>query len=772
MTPGPTDESPAGGWRSALRSLDRAPDAGWRSRLIHHGTRVLILVLAAAVLPVLFPRSPLPRFSHLEEGMVAEEDVIAEFSFPVEKSDARLAEERREAERGVLPVFTLEPSAADSAVRQTEAFFAALDSAAGPGGDTAAVRSVARERGLEPGAGQVEVLADPERRRALREALVGSFRSLLPDGVAPSSHLRGLSSDRVVVRGSGGDRRVDRDSLTTLGSFYESAGRRAPDRLGAPGLQLFQALAVRFAEPTLRLDRAATEAARQQAREAVEPTAGHVLQGERIVTAHERVGEEEMQKLEAYREELQSRGMADTRGMLLRSAGAGVYGLGLMGALGLVLLLYRPAVYRDLRGFGLVAGLTIAVPVAASFVAGAGTAAALVPVAFAAVLVGALYDGLLALVVAGVVAGLLAAQPPFASTTATFLTVAAGAAAAFGVRSVRRRTDSWILIAIIAGTYAVGGAVLGLMLSLPVERVVALAGWGTANATACTLLAVALLPALETFTGITTEQTLLELSDLNRPILRRLSREAPGTYAHSISVANLAEAACSAIGADALLARAGTYYHDIGKMARPQFFIENQPVGRNPHDRLPPEKSAEVIRAHVSEGLRMAREARLPEAIRDFIREHHGTTTIGYFLEKARRNGDEDTPEADFCYSGPKPRSKETAAVMLADGVESAARTLSDPSPERIRELIDGIVDARLEAGELDRAPLTLRDLDRIKREFARVLSGVYHHRIDYPGGTRPEEEERGRPQAGDELRPGSDAGDEAAGRRAAPEGA
>ena len=752
-------------WRSALRSLDRPPDTDWRSLVVHHGVRVLVLLLAAAVLPVVFPRSPLPRSSHLEEGMVAEEDVIAEVSFPVTKSDARLAEERREAERGVLPVFTLDPAAADSSARRVRTFFAALDSAASSGADTAGLRRVAERRGLEPGPGQLRVLADRDLRQTLERSLVGSLRDLLPGGVAPGSHLEGLSGDRVVVRGPEGDHRVERDSLSTLGAFYERAGRRAPEILGAPGLQLYQALAVHFTEPTLRLDRAATEAARRQAREAVETTAGHVLQGERIVAAHERVGAEEMEKLEAYREELQRRGMADPAGTMLRSAGAGLYGLGLLAVLGLVLFHFRPGIYEDLRGFGLVVGLTLAVPVAASTVAEAGTSAALVPVAFAALLVGALYDGLLALIVAGVVAGLLAAQPPFAGTTPTFLTMAAGAAAAFGVRGVRRRTDSWILIALIAGAYTLGGAALGLMLSLPVERVAALAGWGTVNATACTLLAVAVLPALETFTGITTEQTLLELSDLNRPILRRLSREAPGTYAHSINVANLSEAACSAIGADALLARAGTYYHDIGKMARPQFFIENQPVGRNPHDRIPPEKSVEVIRGHVTEGLRMAREARLPETIRTFIREHHGTTTIGYFLEKARRNGDEEPDPADFRYPGPKPHSRETAVVMLADGVESAARTLADPSPERIRELIDGIVEARLESGQLEESPLTLRDLDRIKREFARVLTGVYHHRVDYPGGTAGPEVERDQPEAA--AREGAGVEESAAAERA-----
>lgn len=714
------------------------PEADWRSRLLHHGGRALIVLLLAAALPLIFPRSPLPRFSHLEEGMVAGEDVIAEVSFPVRKSDERLREERRESERGVTPVFRLEPEVADSSIRRTGRLFAALDSVVRETGpDTSALARVMSRFGVPPSPEQLRWLTGDDRRELLRRTLVESFRTLASEGVAPSSELQEAGSDRILIRGPRQDRRVARDSVTTMGRFYEAASRRAPEALGSPGLQLHQALTVRFARPTIRLDPAETRAARQQARDAVETTAGHVLEGERIVAAHERVGTTEMEKLRSYREELRRRGVDDREGRLIRSIGAGLYGLALLALLGLVLAFFRPEVYRDRVGFGLVVGLTFLVVGAASFVTGVGTPAALIPVAFAAVVIAALYDGLLALVSVGVVAGLLAGQPPLSGATVPLLTVAAGAAAAVGVRWMRRRSDSWKLIAVVAGAYAAGAAVLALMQSLPVERMLALAGWGTANATASILFALgAALPALEKVTGITTDQTLLELSDLNRPLLRRLSREAPGTYAHSINVANLAEAACSAIGADAVLARTGTYYHDIGKMARPQYFIENQPAGRNPHDRLPPRKSAEVIRSHVSEGLRMAREARLPESIRDFIREHHGTMTVAYFLDQARtRCGEEDPPPDpdDFSYPGPRPASRETAVVMLADGVESAARTLSDPVPERIRCLVEKIIRQRLEAGELDDAPLTLRDLSLIRREFSRVLSGVYHQRIGYP---------------------------------------
>ena len=255
----------------------------------------------------------------------------------------------------------------------------------------------------------------------------------------------------------------------------------------------------------------------------------------------------------------------------------------------------------------------------------------------------------------------------------------------------------------------------------------------------CTVLALnGLVPLLEKITGISTSQTLLELCDLNAPLLRDLSLKAPGTYAHSINIANLAEAACEAIGANSLLVRAGSYYHDIGKMVNPQYFIENQPKGRNPHDRLPPIRSAAIIRDHIRDGIRLANENRLPPVIHDFIREHHGTALIGFFYDKALEAGDElGVNPADFAYLGPKPQTRETAIVMLGDGIESAARVLRDPTPERIRSTIDAIVNTRLSEGQLDQCPLTLREIDVARAAFARVLIGMYHRRVDYPTGVR-----------------------------------
>jgi len=246
-------------------------------------------------------------------------------------------------------------------------------------------------------------------------------------------------------------------------------------------------------------------------------------------------------------------------------------------------------------------------------------------------------------------------------------------------------------------------------------------------------LTLLLLPVGESLTGITTDLTLLELSDPSRPLLRRLSLEAPGTYAHSIAMANLVEAACNRIGANGLLGRVGCYYHDVGKLNNPQYFVENQTHGSNPHDRLKAYQSAQIIKAHVTDGVALAAAAGLPEVVAAFIPEHHGTSDITYFLDRAKRRAEAQRADADFAYPGPKPRSIETAIAMLADSVEAALRVLEDLTPTKIEEAIEHIVKTKLAAGQLDETPMTLRQIDEVKAEFVRVLSGMYHNRIDYP---------------------------------------
>jgi putative nucleotidyltransferase with HDIG domain len=245
-----------------------------------------------------------------------------------------------------------------------------------------------------------------------------------------------------------------------------------------------------------------------------------------------------------------------------------------------------------------------------------------------------------------------------------------------------------------------------------------------------------LLPILEAVFGITTDTRLLELSNQNLPLLKRLSLEAPGTYQHSLAVSNLGEAGADAVGANALLVRVCAYYHDIGKLVKPEYFVENQRNG-NPHDALAPSMSALVIQSHVKEGLEMARVARLPLAIRQGIATHHGTKLIRYFYSKALERSESeksDVRESDYRYPGPRPHTKELGILLLADAVEAAARTLEVPTVGKVQAMIDTIFANALEDGQLDDCELTFSELDKIASAFLWVLTNMYHHRIDYPG--------------------------------------
>jgi putative nucleotidyltransferase with HDIG domain len=245
------------------------------------------------------------------------------------------------------------------------------------------------------------------------------------------------------------------------------------------------------------------------------------------------------------------------------------------------------------------------------------------------------------------------------------------------------------------------------------------------------LLAFAGMAILGHVFGIPTVFELRELADPSHPLLRQLLLRTPGTYHHSLLVANLAERAAEVIGADPLVARVGAYYHDIGKMRNPTAFIENQ-TGTNPHDELDPLVSAGIVAAHVKDGLALADRYHLPAQIREVIPGHHGNSVVKYFFQIAQQRG-QSPDERSFRYPGPRPRSKEAGIVMLADGTEASVRSLSEKNPETIRAMVDRIIDERVADGQLDECDLTYRDVQRIKDAFCELLLGVYHERIPYP---------------------------------------
>jgi len=265
------------------------------------------------------------------------------------------------------------------------------------------------------------------------------------------------------------------------------------------------------------------------------------------------------------------------------------------------------------------------------------------------------------------------------------------------------------------------------------------AGWAGLSILISALAMTGLLPLVERAFSIQTDLSLLELGDASHPLLRRLAQRAPGTYNHSINVASIAEAAADAIGANGLLVRVGAYFHDIGKMFKPEYFIENQSAGINQHDSLQPAMSTLVIIAHVKDGADLARNHHLPRPIIDFILQHHGTTLVEYFYREAARRSEEDpnresVSDKDFRYPGPKPQTLEAAVLMLADTVESASRTLVDPTPARISNLVDAIAQKKVGDGQFDECGLTFSQLHRVRQSLVKSLTAIYHARVKYPG--------------------------------------
>jgi putative nucleotidyltransferase with HDIG domain len=403
----------------------------------------------------------------------------------------------------------------------------------------------------------------------------------------------------------------------------------------------------------------------------------------------------------------------------------------------LLLLFYRRETYAAWRELAFLASLfALVIVLSAIFARLFPGRPELLPAPFAAVIITVLYNGRLSVFAAATLAILIGGQPGLPGY-AILWALAGGIGAALSVRVVRRRSEIYVAILGIALAEGVAAIAVGLRSGWSGRELLTSFVAGGVAAFGCAAVAMLLLPVAESLTGITTDFTLLELSDPSRPLLRRLATEAAGTYAHSVAMANVCEAACHAIGANGLLARVGCYYHDIGKLKAPQYFVENQIHGANHHDRLKPDESARIIRDHVHEGLALAEEAHLPAAVRAFIPEHHGTSRIDYFFDRAvGGRGAVSADDAAFRYPGPRPRSAETAIAMLADSTEAALRALDEPTPGRLREAIEHLVEHKVASGQLRDTPLTLRDLDRITEEFVRIMHGVYHNRVDYPSAS------------------------------------
>jgi putative nucleotidyltransferase with HDIG domain len=711
-----------------------------RRRGLDGGSLALVAACSAASVLLLLAFGPGAVDSRggpdaIEEGRVADKDITAdrEISY-VDENATRLRIEAEE--RLVLPVFVVDEKPASRALERFRDFQDLLD-------DQASRKVAGRTLYLQvqsafPGLlSEEEVLAlarSPFRPQALAfsDAIL---KRLLDQGIAalPASGLETYNADYVELRSLSEGKpvadEIPANRLVTLKTLKDAVDAEiAGSRLARPLASLAFGLVMSFAVEDAFFDPEQSSRKLAAAKAEVEPVIRTIAKGERIVRKGAIVSPLDAAKLSA------------AKGAVTRmdwGAAAGAFGL-LAASLCLCGFLLGKGVSGSAArrsSVGLVSLSAFAYFAAAVLL---GRFAKPPPLELAFMLPSALFaiiatilEGQRFAVLFGLVLAALA-QAAYGLDGRLFaFCVLSGVAGAFSVRNASSRIDlvrAGAVLSILEGALSAALAAPG---ARDASESLLAALWGAGNGFACALLALAILPVLEQALNAPTRFRLMELSDLNAPILKRLLTVAPGTYSHSVTVAHLAESACREIGADPLLARVGAYYHDIGKIEQPEYFVENQ-AGYNKHDELNPRLSATVIRSHVKLGAEKARALGLPEGVVDIISQHHGNAVIAWFFDQAKKGGGEVDPD-DFSYPGQPPASREAAVVMLADSVEAATRTLKRPTASRLEDFIREIIMDKVQDGQLDRSDLTFKDIDTVRDSFTRILAGHFHSRIGYP---------------------------------------
>lgn len=485
-------------------------------------------------------------------------------------------------------------------------------------------------------------------------------------------------------------------------------------------------------QTNLNYDDKLTTRLEQETLQGLSTTHGMVQKGEPIVTKGSVVNDDIYQKLQSYKQAFEDNARVNGDYRLVLVGQSLLVGIAVT-LLMIFLYLFRKDIYADNR----LVGLILLVITAMLFTLSMAIKLQLpnlyyIPYCIVPIIVRILFDTRLALnihLLVVLIAGFFVPN----SFEFAYFEITAGMVAIYSIKNLIRREQFLISALIITLSYF--AAYIGI--SLMHEGSLATIDWvgfiPFIVSVALTLLAYPLIWGFEKLFSITSDITLIELANTNNQLLRDMAFKAPGTFQHSLQVANLAENAIYAIGGNALLVRAGALYHDIGKMANPLYFIENQTSGYNPHDSLPYEESAQIIIRHVSDGVEMAEKANLPQIVINFIQTHHGNTRVDYFYQSYLKNApDKAVNETTFRYPGPIPFTKEGGVLMLADSIEAASRSLKEPNEESINYLVDKIVKYKLDQNQLANSDITLKEIETIKHIFKRMLMSIYHVRIDY----------------------------------------
>jgi len=709
-----------------------------------------------------------PQHAGLAPGQRAPATVVAVVDF--EYLDLAQTElNMKHAADAVPPVFRIDPRPLKTATRwfeklfdRLEAYYRAREQEQDASDDLRAVEDVLDLVEIPVTAQAISALVPPEKVEHFRELVRAALKNVWSYGIiAANERASGFQgwakSGNVLIRRAEAEdepppEEVKLEELLVPAEALRTATRHIRTTMEDPSLpeHTLTALLAPWWVPNLEYDPEATQALRQVARRSVEPVMQRVREGTTLIERGDVITAQVLEQLRAHNL-MVSKLESPTERRLKMVGNGSILMIALVICTG-ALRIVRPGILRHSSLLVLLMILTLLALLPARGLLYLSTTTRFLSSGLTEFLVPLALPPLLATILIGgpsaVVLGLwtsFAAAVMFSNSFTVFtMGLIATVLAAYSARDVRRRSRVFragVTVGLGGMLYAVSLAAL----NQPAGSVVALQTLSSLGiGLACAGVALLLVPLFEFLFDITTDIKLLEYSDLGHPLLQRLAREAPGTYHHSLMVADLGRAAASAIGASELLVRVCAYFHDIGKLTKPEFFAENQQYRGNPHDDLAPSVSTLIITAHVKEGVALAKQYRLPYPIIEGIQQHHGTSLISYFYHRAKQQQEHEEAgrpapppqrvnEGDFRYEGPKPTSREMAILLLADSVEAASRSMSKPTPSRIEALVKAVIETRREDGQLDDCGLTFAELSRIQRSLIFTLTSMLHGRVEYP---------------------------------------
>ncbi|TCD01831.1 HD family phosphohydrolase [Pedobacter psychroterrae] len=664
------------------------------------------MIISVLIITVFLPKQPRFRYEFEKGEIWKNKDLVSPFSFAILKTNPQVDTDRKDAIENVLPIYTLNKFLINQV---EEAYSSEFD-----------VKW--RSSALSETDKQADKAASLKLLKAIYNKGIIALTAKHQDG--NKYYDFSLLDNNVTKVMSTQDVFTVNLALEYFKQQYQSINLNAKE-------VVFN-LVEDHLTPNIVFDEKLTATVQESALNSLSTTRGMVQKGELIIAKNNVIDDEVYQKLQSFKEvyEAQTRTIGDSRQVYFGQ----ILLVGFIVSLLMVFLkLFRKDIFADNRQLSLLLLVTTTMLLSLTWAIKLNLPSLYyIPFCIVPIIIRILFDTRLALylhLLVILIAGFFVPN----SFEFVFYQTTAGMVAIYSIRNLIKREQLLLSAMYILSAYFISFVGIALLREGAFSQIQWVNFIPFVVSVLLSLLAYPLIYAFERMFGITSDVALIELTNTNNKLLRELAFKAPGTFQHSLQVANLAEAAIFKIGGNSLLVRAGALYHDIGKIENPQYFIENQNTALSPHDKLPYEQSAQIIIKHVHKGIEITRRHQLPESVIDFIRTHHGNTRVDYFYQSFLKNSPEKfVDENIFRYPGPIPFSKETGVLMLADSVEAASRSLKNPDAQSINDLVERIIDYKLEQKQLDNCDITLKDLETIKLIFKTMLMSIYHVRIDY----------------------------------------